>query len=145
MTYVSPDKLLNNRKVLIAVEGKLIRELMVTTLKQAGAKAILCGSGVEMLRQVQGFAPDIIFSEYELGTVTGADFIRRVRVDYKIKAPAVVLVPSEDTTAAAKSKSAGANAVIVIPFSVRDILTVTKTLIEQGPDAPTVKLRFGPR
>jgi CheY-like chemotaxis protein len=145
MAYEAVDKLLVDKKVVLAVEGKLLRELLVTAIKQAGAKSMLYGNGIEMVRQVKDYKPHIIFCEYTMSSLDGVSFLRQIRKEYKLKTPAVMLAARVDGDAHSRSIAAGANETISIPFSVQDVLSTTKKMLELGSDRAPKKLHFGPR
>jgi CheY-like chemotaxis protein len=123
---------LSNRKVLMAVDGKLLRELLVTLLKQAGADRFLFGNGVEMLRAVRDFAPDIIFCEMQMPVLGGLDFARQLRNAYMMKTPLVMLVPRTDADAAGQAAKAGASASLPVPFTAKELTDTTRKLLDGG-------------
>ncbi len=137
------DRLLDGRKVLLAVHGKAIRELLTPIFKQMGASAILFGSGAEMLRQIKEFNPGIVFCEADLDTMDGIDFVRQVRKEMRLAMAIILLVEQHDGEIAAKAREAGASDVLLVPFSIADIIRTSKKVLEK-PEAQT-KLRFGPR
>ncbi len=130
---------------MLAVEGKLIRDLLVTALKQAGATSMLYGTGLEMVNKIMEYSPNIIFCEYTMESLNGIGFVRHLRRECKLKTPIVMLASRLDDDAQAKARAAGANETVAIPFSVQDILNVTKKMIEWGLDRSPRKLFFGPR
>jgi CheY-like chemotaxis protein len=139
------EKVVNGRKILLVVEGKMIRDLLVTTLKLAGAKSIVFGSPVEMMRQVKDYAPELIFCEYDMPGVNGADFVMQLRNTCKLTTPTVVLVSQHDSDGQARSRTAGANEILLMPFSVQDLLRTSKRMLALDAQRPPTQLRFGPR
>jgi len=123
---------LSNQKVLMAVESRLLRELLATLLKQAGAGRFLFGTGVEMLRQVREFNPDLVYCEMQMSVLSGLDFTRQVRNAYLMKTPLVMMVPRNDGEAANQSLKAGASATLGVPFSATELADVTKKLLSGG-------------
>lgn len=116
----------------MAVESRLLRELLVTVLKQVGADRFLFGSGVEMLRQVREYNPDIIYCELQMQMLGGIDFSRQIRNTYMMKTPLVMMVPRTDGDAAAKALKSGASASLGVPFSANELAEVTRKLLEGG-------------
>jgi len=121
MTHDANKSLLSGRKLLMAVESKLLRELLTTMMKQAGVGRFLSGNGVEMLRQVREFSPDLIFCEMQMAMLGGLDFARQLRNAYMMKTPLVLLVPRSDGDAAAQAVKAGASVALGVPFSVNEV------------------------
>jgi len=128
---------------MLAVEGRLLRELVSSALASLGVSKFLFGTGVEMLRQVRDFKPDLIFCEYEMSMVNGPDFVRHIRTTYNMQTPVVMLFPRTDGDAAGKSLKVGANSSLGIPFSVNDLLEVTKKVMTKGGDAQAGKIDWG--
>jgi DNA-binding response OmpR family regulator len=145
MVGLTQAKMLADKKVVLAVEGRLIRELLVTALKQAGSTSMIYGTAIEMAHKIVDYSPNIIFCEYSMESLNGVGFVRHVRRECKLKTPIVMLASRLDGDAQAKSIAAGANETVAIPFSVQDILGVTKRMLEWGMDRAPQKLFFGPR
>ena len=137
------DRVLKDGKVMVAAQSKLIRELLPPALKQAGAGQILFGNGVEMVRAFKEFKPDIIFAEYAMDLINGAQFVQQLRREHKATTPLVLMGDRSDSELSTRARDAGVSEILYIPFSVEDLLKVSKKLIEKR-DAPT-ELRFGPR
>ena len=137
------DRVLKDGKVMIVAQNKLIRELLPPALKQAGAGALLFGNGVEMLREFKQFQPDIIFAEYAMDLINGVQFFQQLRREHKATTPVVLMGDRSDTELTNKARDAGISETLMIPFSVGDLIKVSKKLIDKR-DAPT-ELRFGPR
>ena len=135
------EKLLKTGRAMVAVQGRLIRDILVPTLKQMGATNILFGSGVEILAQAREFEPEIIFCEYAMDVVNGEAFLRQLRKGFGMTTPVVVMVNRQDGAAQTKAKAAGATDTLDVPFAVGDVLKVTKKALSNG-GAPK-KLYFG--
>ncbi|HVI50005.1 MAG TPA: response regulator [Candidatus Sulfotelmatobacter sp.] len=130
MTPSISSSLLAGRKIMMAVEGKLLRELLVTMMKQAGAGRFLFGNGVEMLRQVREFAPDLIFCEMQMSMLGGLDFTRQMRNAYMMKTPLILLVPRADGDSSAAGLKAGATVALGVPFSVNEVTEAVRKALE---------------
>ncbi len=136
-------RVLANQKVMLAVQNKALRELLTPIFKQLGATEIVFGTGLEMMKQLDTFKPQIIFCEAMMDQVNGIAFTRQVRQELKLKIPCVLLADMQDGDVSGKGKAAGASDVLGIPFSVADLIKVAKRALE-APDTQ-VPLRFGPR
>lgn len=130
MTLSKTKSLLSGRKVMLAVEGKLLRELLVTVMNQVGAGRFLFGNGVEMLRQARDFAPDLIFCEMQMSMLGGLDFARQMRNAYLMKTPLIMLVPAADGDAAAAALKAGATVALGVPFSVNEVAEAVRKAMD---------------
>ena len=136
------DKILAGRKVMLAYQSRSLRDLLTPIFKQIGAEVVLTGPALEMLKQIELAKPDIIFCEYQMETLDGPAFVGQVRREYRLKMPAILVADCQDGEAPIKSRAAGANEVLAMPFSVQDVTAIVKRALDR-PEAHV--LRFGPR
>lgn len=142
MAQAPTSPLLAGKKILLAVEGKLLREVLVTVLQQNGASRFLFGTGVEMLRQIRDFAPDLVYCEYQMSMVSGVDFIHQIRNNWAMKTPALLLVPRTDGEAVGLATKAGASATVGVPFSANELVEATRKLLNGNGGAKPGKINW---
>jgi len=143
MSDMPQGRFLDGKKVLIAFEHKLNKELLVSALKQCGAGTTISGPPPEMLSRIKEFKPDIVLCEYDMDQVNGADFIRFIRKEMHIAAPVVMLVHRGDATAQSRCRAVGVEQILILPFANLDIMTALKKV--SGTEVAAVKkeLYFG--
>lgn len=127
------------KKVQIAYQGKLTRDVLVTALKSVGVDKTLTGTPSEMLLRAADFQPDLVMCEYAMDQLNGADFIRHLRTEIKVTAPLILVHHRGDQDAARCAREAGVQGVINIPFAVTDVVTALKAVFVPQPKR---ELRF---
>ena len=136
-------RFLDGKKVLIAFEHKLTQELLLSALKQCGAGQTMSGPPPDMLARIREFKPDLILCEYAMDQVNGADFVRFIRKEMKIAAPAVMLIHRGDAEALTRSHAVGVEQTVLIPFATVDIMTALKKVSGTESSQPKRELYFG--
>jgi len=139
------QKVLANKRVLLAIESKPFRDIIVNVCKEQGASAVIFGIGSEIILEIEKFRPDLLFIEYIMAPLDGVGFFAEVRMKHKLKVPAVMLVQSFDSDGIERSRSINVNEIVLVPFSVNDILKAAVKAMAMGGDKPVTGLRFGPR
>jgi len=136
-------RFLESKKVVLAYERKLTHELLFSALKQCGAGTTISGAAPEMLSRLKEFKPDIIICEYAMEQINGAAFIRFIRKEMKIAAPAVMLIHRGDGEALTQSRAVGVEQMVMVPFATIDIMTALRKV--SGTEVAVVKreLYFG--
>ena len=134
--------LLKGAKTMIIVERQLTRELLVSSLKQIGAGVTIHGPAHEMLQRLAEFKPEIIFCEYAMEPLDGFACVHHLR-QHKVATPVIMLVHKGDNPALAKSKTAGANQIIQIPFTVADVISTVTAIVNPPPEPKRRELYFG--
>ncbi len=138
------NKILINKKILLAIESKPVGNIVVSMCKEEGATSIVFGTAHEMAHQMEGYNPDIIFCEFSMTPMNGAAFGLFVRKKVVCAAPIIMLVRDHEIDAPAKSGIADPLLSVRIPFSLNDLTAVTKRAMDPKAAGPT-GLRFGPR
>lgn len=136
------ERILAGRKVMLAYQSRSLRDLLTPIMKQLGAESVLAGPALEMLKQIELAKPDVLFCEFQMDSLDGPAFLGQVRREFGLKTPAILVVDAQDGEATAKARTAGANEVLGMPFSVHDVTNSAKRALDR-PEAHV--LRFGPR
>lgn len=134
--------LLKGARLMLISERQLSRELLVSALKQAGAGTTIHGPAHEMLQRLADFKPELIFCDYDMEPLNGSSCVLHMR-KHKLATSVVMLVHKGDSAAVTKSKAAGANQVIQIPFTVADVLATVKKIVNPDPAPKRRELYFG--
>lgn len=69
-------------KILIVDDSRVMRQLLVRTLRQAGFsghEVVQADNGVDGLRRVRDHAPDLVLSGWNMPELSGIDLLRRLR------------------------------------------------------------------
>lgn len=145
MLSVSQEKFLLNKKILLGIEQKPIRDIIVNMCKENGCTSIVFGNGDEMILLAEKVAPDIVYCEFNMAPLDGISFTRAIRPKIKSSTPIIMLISDLDHDGSAKARQAGASESVRIPFSLNDIVSVTKKVLARGNETSPSGLRFGPR
>ncbi|CAA7616979.1 response regulator [Magnetospirillum sp. SS-4] len=136
------NNLLKGARLMLIGERQLARELLVSSLKQAGAGTTIHGPAHEMLQRLAEFKPQMIFCEYDMEPLNGCSCVQHMR-KHKVETPVVMLVHKGDAAAVTRSKAAGADQVIQIPFTVADVLATVRRIVSPDPTPKRRELYFG--
>lgn len=69
-------------KVLVADDSRVMRQIVVRTLRQAGFSAwdvVQAGDGAEALAMAQSEKPDLVLSDWNMPEMNGIDVLRSLR------------------------------------------------------------------
>lgn len=77
--------------VLVVEDSYVQREMMLGLLSRSGLDVIAACDGVEALKQVQGYHPDLVVLDIILPRMNGYEVCRRIKSDEETQKPAVVM------------------------------------------------------
>ncbi len=116
-------------KVLIVDDSSTMRKIVMRTLRQAGfeAEVVEAGDGVEGLAQLDGGAPDLIFSDVNMPNMNGIEFLKELRgKDGMGEVPVVMVTTEGGQDSMNQAMELGANGYVVKPFTpdkLKDVLS----------------------
>ncbi len=115
-------------KLLIAVESKIITELLVSSLSQYDIHT--CNTGTGALAMLETLQPEVLLLELSLPVMDGLTLLRKSR--YK---PKYILALTNLATPAVlqAAANAGVQCIILIPCTIRHIIEHLNALIEKAP------------
>ena len=106
-------------KVLVVDDSRVMRQIVVRTLRQAGfdgVDVVEAGDGQEGLAQVRAERPDLVLSDWNMPNLTGLDFLLALRAGGD--ATPFGFVTSEGSTEMReRASAAGALFLIAKPFT----------------------------
>ncbi len=106
-------------KILIADDSRVMRQIVIRTLRQAGYdghELIEAGNGAEALDLVQSQAPDLVLSDWNMPEMTGIELLRALRsANQHVPFGFVTSEGSEEMRG--KAADAGALFLIAKPFN----------------------------
>jgi len=126
------NKPLSGLRSLLATDRQLTRELLITVLKAAGADQVMTGSAPEMLAAAPGFAPDVIFAEFDMVPINGNIFLHHLRFRQHCTMPSIILFHETDQQAALSgAKESGVTGALLIPFKPDSVIRMTRKVLGQ--------------
>ncbi len=106
-------------RLLIVDDSRVMRQIVVRTLRQAGYdghEVVEAVDGVDALAKVQEHAPDLVLSDWNMPNMTGIELLRALRAAGNgVEFGFVTSEGSDDMREVAQA--AGARFVIVKPFT----------------------------
>ena len=123
-----------NPTILVVDDDPGIRRLISATLQDVGGFRIEeADGGLQALETAAGLRPEIVFLDYEMPDLDGAETCRRLRRDpVTADATIIMLTGMSDAPAQDRAANAGADLFLTKPFSPLHLLTLVDELGERG-------------
>ena len=120
--------------VLIVDDSSVMRKIVERSLRMAGIeleKVLEADSGVTALSVIQQGVPDLIFSDINMPTMDGIEFIRQLQSVELAKGVPVVMITTEGgQTRVMEALSLGAQGYIRKPFTPEQVREQVVPLLE---------------
>jgi len=120
--------------ILVADDDDQVRSLVARVLNDAGYEVAAAAEGREALRLARRLKPSLVVLDVDMPGLSGLEVARRIRATKTI-APTPILVasagPGQPNVAAATE--AGADAYLVKPFKLTELLALVRLLLERSP------------
>lgn len=116
--------------ILTVDDSKTMREMVNTTLKEAGFEVIEAEDGQNALEVLQKNSKvDLIITDIYMPKMDGIEFIKALRAnpDYKF-VPVIVLTTEAGSATKERGKEAGATGWVVKPFNPEKMLQIVNKL-----------------
>jgi two-component system chemotaxis response regulator CheY len=121
-------------KAVVAEDDAAMRRLIVQGLRKKGLQVEEAADGVTALKVIKESSPDIALLDIQMPKVSGLSILEAMRRDERFEKTPVIIVTArksrQDVLAAHKLK---ANAYILKPFKVEELLQKVSELTE-GPE-----------
>jgi two-component system chemotaxis response regulator CheY len=110
-------------RVLLVEDVDDLRETFAWLLRYTGCKVLEAASGPEALQALNGFKPDLVFTDYNMPEMSGIELIRRLRVLPGLDhVPILMVTAIELEEVQEQALKAGAAGVVTKPVDVLDLL-----------------------
>jgi CheY-like chemotaxis protein len=122
----------NPWRVLVADDDVEICSLIQTILKRGPYALTVCNDAESALVHVQRDEPfDIIISDFMLPGISGIELITQIRANSRSADVPIVMISGHNNYAMdQRAKSAGANAFLNKPFTLAQLRSTVKTLLD---------------
>jgi two-component system, OmpR family, alkaline phosphatase synthesis response regulator PhoP len=121
------------KKVLIADDEPNIVAALEYLLDRSGYEVRVAASGEEALRQVEGFAPDLVLLDVMMPKISGYDVCQRIRERAEWAGIKIVMLSARGREAeVSKGLSLGADLYVTKPFSNAELVARIGELLGEG-------------
>lgn len=123
-------------KILIADDSRVMRQIVIRTLRQAGYSGhqyIEAGDGEEALTQYLRHTPDLVLSDWNMPLRSGIDLLRALRLGGS-RVPFGFITFDGTEEIRKKAKAAGARVLITKPFTPESFAAELSPVL--GPPVP---------
>lgn len=118
-------------RVLVVDDNEALRENLAEALQLEGYAVAVAASGEAALeRLAQDPPPTVVLLDFKMPGMSGADLLARIRQDPRLASVRVVMTTG---STGIRSLAASADAVLMKPFGVRELLSALKQV---GAGAP---------
>lgn len=120
------------QRVLVVEDSQTMREWIAAAIEELDRplKLDLAASGFEALRLLPRQVYDLVVTDINMPDIHGLELISFIRSDARYAATPLVIVSTEGSEEDRRRGLAlGANAYLVKPFSVQDLLRVVEDLL----------------
>ena len=119
-----------SRKILIVDDSELVREILKSTLVDAGYNVCSAPSGSAALELMNGKDYDLLMSDLNMPEMDGIEFIGEVRkMPGRRFLPIVVLSSDEKSSRFSECVRAGASGYLQKPFDKEQVLGILSMII----------------
>ncbi len=117
------------KKILVAEDDEVTRELMAMTLKRQGYQVVTAEDGSKAYELALVNRPDLIVTDVSMPGADGAHFVRRVRDTAELAATPIIVTTGYGTGSATFTLSIGADAFEPKPVDPETLLSTVKRLL----------------
>lgn len=112
-----------SKTILTVDDSRMMREMLLLSLRDAGFNVLQAEDGVEGLEVLADTSPDVIITDINMPRLDGFGFIEGVRRDLRHRAtPILVLSTESDQEKKGRARAAGATGWIVKPFNAQSLV-----------------------
>jgi twitching motility two-component system response regulator PilH len=116
--------------VLVVEDSPAQRQMILELLQDSGLKVIVAGDGVEALKQIKDYCPDLVVLDIIMPRMNGYEVCRRLKSDSKTQKLAVVMCSAKkEEFDRYWGLRQGADAYIAKPFHPQELVGTVKQLL----------------
>jgi len=120
------------KKILVAEDDEVARQLMCMTLERQGYKVLMAEDGLAAYDLALSLRPDLIITDVNMPGADGAHFIRRVRDTGVLAETPIVVTTGFGTGNATFTLAVGADAYEPKPVNPVSLLETVRRLLAEG-------------
>jgi len=120
-------------RVLVVEDENELREVLVSNMEMSGFTVLGLENGLDIMKHLEGFKPDIILLDQMMPGKTGQELIRDVRAQMRFAEIPIMMVTglnSEEQIVAALNM--GADDYLTKPFSMKELQARAQALVRRA-------------
>lgn len=118
--------------VMIVEDNQEMAQMLATLLEFEGYRAVVCPSPEQALERMRETQADIVVMDFHLGEAVALRLLQSIRSDQELQRIKVIVVSGDDQEVSARS--AGADAFLLKPFSVEELMQRIQQLRQLNPE-----------
>ena len=118
-------------RVLIAEDDPELRSVLGRGLAEEGFEPALVGTGAELLKQVEGLAPDVLVIDIGLPDADGRDLCQALRAR-GVQTPVLFLTARDALVDRLSGFDAGGDDYVVKPFAFAEVVARLQAIVRRG-------------
>lgn len=131
-------------QVLVLEDETDVRELLVLHLKREGYQVQSFEDAEEALDAFQKSKFDLLILDWMLPKMSGLDFCKKVRTEFKATVPILILTARADTMEKVLGLEIGADDYLTKPFEVREFVARVRALLRRSTPVKADQYKSGP-
>ena len=118
------------KKILVIDDQPFMIKLIEYNLRKHGYETVTETDGLKALRNIDDIAPDLVFLDIRMPSITGTELCSRLRKrDIMREVPIIILTGQMQKDIEEKARAAGASAFMTKPFSPSALKAKVKELL----------------
>lgn len=135
---------MKNKRILVLEDEQAIREMIGFALRREGYDYMEAASVDAAERLITDTAPDVMLVDWMLPSVSGVEFIRRVKMDERLASiPIIMLTARTEEDDKISGLDAGADDYICKPFSPRELMARIRAALRRTGHSEDKVLEMG--
>jgi DNA-binding response OmpR family regulator len=131
-------------QVLVLEDEADVRELLVLHLKREGYQVQAFEDAEEALQAFRDSKFDLLILDWMLPKMSGLDFCKKVRNDFKTTVPILILTARADTMDKVLGLEIGADDYLTKPFEIREFVARVRALLRRANPKHSDEYEAGP-
>ena len=131
-------------QVLVLEDETDVRELLVLHLKREGYQVQSFEDAEEALDAFQKNKFDLLILDWMLPKMSGLDFCKKVRTEFKSTVPILILTARADTMDKVLGLEIGADDYLTKPFEIREFVARVRALLRRSTPVKADQYESGP-
>ena len=123
--------------ILAAEDDTATREIIIRILRRAGHDVVAVADGESALRQIRDQRPDLVLTDVDMPLINGFLLCDEIRQDPALRDTPVILATGVIDPDDRRAEEVGADAVLVKPFTGRELLSYVDDHLPDQPDPDT--------